>query len=80
MTISIQKWGNSQGVRLPKHLLESLHWIENDSLEISIVEDKIVLQKSKPQYQDIRALFADYHEDYHAEEVDWGKPEGNEVW
>ncbi len=34
MTTNIQKWGNSQGIRLPKHLLEAIKWHENEEVEI----------------------------------------------
>ena len=34
MTTTIQKWGNSQGIRLPKHILEALNWHEGEKLDI----------------------------------------------
>ena len=36
MITKIQKWGNSTGVRIPKAILESLEWKENEPLTIYI--------------------------------------------
>ena len=30
MTTTIQKWGNSQGVRIPKTLLDTVNWAEDE--------------------------------------------------
>ena len=32
MSVTIQKWGNSQGIRIPKAIVEELRWRENESL------------------------------------------------
>ena len=32
MTTTIQKWGNSQGIRIPKILLDSVQWTENEQM------------------------------------------------
>ena len=45
--ITLQKWGNSQGIRLPKFLLDELGWSENDELSISKDDDKIIIKKQK---------------------------------
>ena len=37
--VTLQKWGNSQGIRLPKILLDELGWSENDELSISKDDD-----------------------------------------
>lgn len=44
---TIQKWGNSQGIRIPKALLEALGMMENDVVELSRVDDDIVITKDK---------------------------------
>ena len=49
MTTTIQKWGNSQGVRIPKILLDSINWSENEEVSINIEEDKLVIEKAKTQ-------------------------------
>lgn len=81
MTTTIQKWGNSQGVRIPKILLDSINWSENEEVSINIEEDKLVIENAKTQNRkNIKELFKDYKGEYKPEEIDWGEPEGEEIW
>lgn len=81
MTTTIQKWGNSQGVRIPKILLDSINWSENEEVSINIEKDKLVIEKAKTQNRkNIKELFKDYKGEYKPEEIDWGEPEGEEIW
>ncbi len=80
MTTNIQKWGNSQGLRIPKILLDSLKWKEGEQLEMILGEGEIILRPAKARRKSIQELFADYQEDYQLSEVDWGEPEGKEIW
>ena len=80
MTTSIQKWGNSQGIRIPKILLETIKWSENELITIEIEDGKLIIEKAKEKRKNIKELFADYKDDYQPEEIDWGKPEGEEIW
>ena len=73
MTTNIQKWGNSQGLRIPKILLDTLNWAEGQPIEI-------VLKSAKVKKKSIQELFADYQGDYQPSEMKWGEPEGKEVW
>ena len=74
MLTSIQKWGNSQGIRLPKSILEELLLHENDYIVIRKATRK---RRSKVS---LEARFANYSGKYQCEEIDWGKQAGNEVW
>jgi len=79
MTTSIQKWGNSQGLRIPKILLDTLNWTEGQQIEIILKEDEIVLKSAKEKKKSIQELFEGYHDEYQGNEINWGKPEGKEV-
>lgn len=81
MTITIQKWGNSHGIRLPKHLLDEVNWNENEEVELKIENKKIIIEKvSKIKKKNIEELFADYDGTYEAVEISWGEPVGEEIW
>lgn len=80
MITSIQKWGNSQGVRIPKMLLDAVKWSENEKVTITVYDGKLIIEKAKKEKESIMELFENYEEEYTPEEVDWGKPEGKEVW
>ena len=43
MTTTIQKWGNSQGIRIPKSILDTINWTENEEIIILIKDEKIVI-------------------------------------
>lgn len=79
MTTTIQKWGNSQGIRIPKFILESLNWTGSERLVVSAEDDKIIIERAERR-KNIKELFADYHEEYTPIEIDWGEPVGDEVW
>ena len=36
MTVTIQKWGNSQGIRIPKYILDELTWSENETVDLTV--------------------------------------------
>ena len=80
MTTTIQKWGNSQGVRIPKILLDTVKWDENEQIVIVVDKDKLIIEKAKNKRKNIKELFADYKGDYEPTEIDWGNPEGKEIW
>ncbi len=80
MTTSIQKWGNSQGVRIPKIMLDEVKWSENEEVTITVYDGKLIIEKAKKEKESIMELFENYEDEYTPEEIDWGKPEGKEVW
>ena len=83
MMTTIQKWGNSQGVRLPKSVLEALFLQENDLVELAIENNLITIKKATRKRRAKKSLeerFLDYAGDYQCVEYDWGKPVGKEVW
>ena len=47
MQTTIVKWGNSQGVRLPKMLLESANIADNDTVDLIAENDSIIIKKSR---------------------------------
>lgn len=82
MHTKIQKWGNSQGLRLAKNLLEDACLEVGDEVDVAIRDGIIVVaptRKIRGRYR-IEDLVAQIPEDYHASEVDWGEPVGKEVW
>ena len=79
MNITLQKWGNSQGIRIPKVILDAMNWSENEPLVISAESDRLVIEKAQKR-KNIVELFASFDGGYTPEEIDWGEPRGNEIW
>ena len=81
MTVNIQKWGNSQGIRIPKHMLEELTWSDNETVDISVADGKIIIERvTASGKKNIKELFEGFKGTYKPSEFDWGKPSGREVW
>ncbi len=80
MITTIQKWGNSQGIRLPRFILDAVQFSANEEVEIDVVDGKIVIKKAVEQRKSIKELFEGYEGEYSEKEVDWGNPTGNEIW
>ena len=81
MTVKLQKWGNSQGIRIPKFMLDDLTWSENEMVDIIIDDGRIIIERSKTnQIPDIHAPFEGFKGNYVPAEPDWGEPSGREVW
>jgi len=79
LQLQIGKWGNSLGIRLPKSILDILQLSEKDKVKCSIVNGKLILEPviTRKQYA-LADLLSQVDES--GQEVDWGKPEGEEVW
>ncbi len=75
---TIQKWGNSQGIRLPKGALSIARLQENDDVEIIATEESITLRKAR-RHRNLDELFAGYQGDYMPVEFDTGADVGREV-
>jgi len=87
MQTTIVKWGNSQGIRLPKAFLQNIQIEENDPVDVSLEDERIVIKKiSEKDHKTTKQRLVDFYgenfEQYAApqEEIEWGKPVGNEEW
>lgn len=82
MVTRIQKWGNSQGLRIPREVLEEAHVSVNDEVDVSTEKGIIIITPVKRvrRGRNLEELLAGIPDDYGAEEVDWGVPQGKETW
>jgi antitoxin MazE len=87
MKTTLQKWGNSQGVRLPKSMIESLGMSVGAAVVVDLSGDRCQItitpaSDSRPirgrhRIEDLIAASspASFKGEYH-----WGGPQGKEVW
>jgi antitoxin MazE len=77
--LQIGKWGNSLGIRLPKHITETLQLKSKDKVSCTVENGKLVLKplRSVKKYT-LKELLSKVKEP--GEEISWGKPEGEEIW
>ncbi|VUC64686.1 antitoxin ChpS [Macrococcoides caseolyticum] len=80
MTTTLKKWGNSQGLRLPQKIINSLNMKENQKILISIEGDTLVLKPQTAKPKNIHELFSNWKDDgIRSEEMNWGSAEGEEL-
>ena len=82
MLSKIQKWGNSQGLRLTKVLLREAQINVGDEVSVSVQNGRIIVEaaaKVRGKY-DLKELVSQIPQEYHTEELDWGEPVGKEEW
>ena len=82
MNTKIQKWGNSQGLRFPKHVLQEAHIKVGDELNIFVSDGKIIIEplnNIRNKYN-IKELVSRMPKNYLSKELDWGEPAGKEEW
>ena len=80
MIAKVQKWGNSQGLRLAKHVLERAKIDVGDDVEIIVGEREIRLRKRKRSKFVLAEMVARMPKNYRVKEEGFGKPKGKEEW
>ena len=79
--ISISKWGNSQGLRIPKEIINALKLNIGDKVRIVIENNRAVIEPVKPKKSySIEDLVANIPKDYQKEPEYLTTPMGREVW
>ena len=76
--LQVGKWGNSLGIRLPRHIADLLNLSLKDRMSCSVEDGKLVLEPIRQTKYTLEELLADVEE--LGEEVSWGKPQGKEAW
>lgn len=80
MQTQVKTWGNSQGIRLPKEILQDAGIVLNEILEVTVTNGVITLAKTfKHKTLEERAAEFDGRLNLDGE-YDWGEPVGREVW
>jgi antitoxin MazE len=78
MLVKVQRWGNSQGLRLSKQLLAQANIVVGEDIEIIAKKGQIILRKTKKF--DLEEMVSRMPKDYQVQEESFGKPAGKEVW
>mgnify|MGYP002464876189 CR=1 FL=1 len=83
MEARLQKWGNSDGIRIPSRLLKSLNLKTNDVVELIQKEDSIIISKPKKKHLTLEERFEMFDqlsdcEKGKLESYDWGEDVGKE--
>ncbi len=76
--VAIRAWGNSQGIRIPKDILDKLQLKVSDVLELEVQNDAIVLRKQFT-HKTFEERLTEYDGKISVCDFDWGEPMGREI-
>jgi antitoxin MazE len=82
MVTRVQRWGNSQGLRLSKQLLSDAHIEVGDVVDVAVQGGSIIVTPVRRVRGalDLEQLVAAIPKGYKPGEADWGPPVGGEAW
>jgi antitoxin MazE len=80
MSVTLHRWGNSIGLRLPKPLLEQLGLGEGSKVDLRIEGGHLVIEPQRTKKLALKDVLAGFTPEDQPGEVGWGKPVGKEVW
>ena len=80
MQVQVKSWGNSQGIRIPKEVLQEAGIMLNETLNITDSEGVKRLEKIS-RHKTLEERAAEFGGELNLDgECDWGEPVGREVW
>lgn len=80
MQAQVKTWGNSQGIRISKDILQEANVAIDDILDVKVSDGMIVLVKPF-RHKTLEERAAEFDGKLNLDgEYDWGEPVGREVW
>ncbi|MBP3240336.1 MAG: AbrB/MazE/SpoVT family DNA-binding domain-containing protein [Oribacterium sp.] len=80
MQTQVKTWGNSQGIRIPKEILQEADIAVDDMLDVKVSNGVIMLLKPF-RHKTLEERAAEYGGKLDLDgEFDWGEPVGREIW
>ena len=80
MQTRLQKWGNSDGIRIPSSILKSLNLKTNDVVELIQEDDKIIISIPKRAKISLEERIKNYDGPNLCKDFTWDGPVGREIW
>ncbi|MCR5054433.1 MAG: AbrB/MazE/SpoVT family DNA-binding domain-containing protein [Lachnospiraceae bacterium] len=77
-SVSLKAWGNSQGIIISKKIMRLLGLELDDTLDVEVRNDEIVLKKAY-KHKKFEERLAEYNGEISIFEMDWGEPKGREL-
>jgi antitoxin MazE len=77
---TVQKWGNSLGIRIPRELAEDVGFSDGKKVTVEKNGDALTLRLVKRPRYSLKGLLKGVTSKNKHKEVDWGPPQGKEIW
>ena len=79
MKATIQKWGNSLAIRIPKNITKDSRVSEGSNIDIMVENGKIILSPS-PKVYSLKELLKNVTDENIHSEISTGDYIGGEIW
>jgi len=76
----VGRWGNAAAIRIPKAIMEKANLHEGDAVEFDVQAPGVIVVRAARPQPTLEDLVAGITSKNQHSEIDWGKPEGREVW
>lgn len=80
MNMYVRRWGNSAAVRIPAAMLESVGLKPDDPVDVREEGGRIVIAPAARKKANLDELLARITPESLHEEIDFGPPQGKEIW
>jgi len=80
MNATVQKWGNSLALRIPRALAIDVHLHQGTVVELAVVEGKMVVKPKRQRKYSLSQLLKGITKNNRHSEHDWGHAVGQETW
>ncbi len=80
MKSTVQKWGNSLAIRVPKSFASEIDLYQGAEIDLVLLENKIQIKPIKKKKITLDDLLNQVTEENIHNEVDTGTPSGKEIW
>ena len=77
MQVQVTRWGNSLGLRIPKHVAARVGFHEGSRVDVEADGDRLVISPARPRYV-LADLLKDMTPEAMREAFDWGPDLGRE--
>jgi antitoxin MazE len=78
ITVKVQKWGNSLGIRIPGAFAEQLQIKDGSEVDILLLDKEIIVRPTRTAPK-LEQLLAQITPENRHKEIDFGAVEGNEL-
>jgi antitoxin MazE len=80
MDTTVQKWGNSLALRIPRSVAKDIRLYQGSVVDITLVSGKIVVKPRRQRHYALAQLLRGVTKRNRHAELDWGGRVGQEVW
>lgn len=80
MRATVRKWGNSAAVRIPASVMQAMQLALDEDVDVREEAGRIVIEPVRQKTYDLRKLLKAITAKNQHKAVDFGLPQGKEVW